>query len=103
LGSALGRWPSRGLFMLWLRPYGARRTDFLSDATWKMVRTPGRKDRTMPRHPKPEPHVQFTIRLPLRHVEVLRARAAEEDRTASAEVRRLVKQYAEASKTKQAA
>jgi hypothetical protein len=49
----------------------------------------------MPRKPKEEIYVQFTIRLPLRHVEVLRARAAEEDRTPSAEVRRLIRQYAE--------
>lgn len=48
-----------------------------------------------------EPHVQFTVRLPLRHVEVLRARAEEEDRTASAEIRRLVRQYAEEPKQQQ--
>lgn len=57
----------------------------------------------MPRHPKSEPHVQFTIRLPLKHVEILRARAAEEDRTPSAEVRRLVRQYAEGDELKEAA
>jgi hypothetical protein len=69
-------------------------SDVASDTPCKIGIDPERRE-PMPRHPKPEPHVQFTIRLPLKHVEILRARAAEEDRTASAEVRRLVKQYAE--------
>jgi predicted DNA-binding protein len=49
----------------------------------------------MPRQSPTEPQVQFTIRLPVRHVEVLRERAEREHRTASAEIRRLVQHYVE--------
>jgi predicted transcriptional regulator len=56
----------------------------------------------MPRPTNPEPQIQFTIRLPEKHVEALRERAEREDRTASAEIRRLVRQYVEEPATKAA-
>ena len=41
----------------------------------------------------PQEQTRVSVRLPADHAEVLEQRAAEEDRTVSAEIRRLVRRY----------
>lgn len=50
-----------------------------------------------------EPQVQVSIRMPATHATALEKKAAEEDRTVSAEIRRLVRQYVSPVEPKEAA
>jgi hypothetical protein len=52
----------------------------------------------MPRPAPSEPQVRFTLRLPRRHVELLRERAAEEERSPSAELRLMIRRRLEEEK-----
>jgi hypothetical protein len=47
--------------------------------------------------------VQFSVRLPAAHLSALERLAEEEDRTVSAEIRRLVRRYVEGADEREAA
>lgn len=49
----------------------------------------------MPTPAAPEDQTRISVRLPTAHVEVLQKRAVQEDRTISAEIRRLVRHATE--------
>jgi hypothetical protein len=51
----------------------------------------------MPKRNQPEPHTQFTIRVPVAHVAALQEQATKEDRTVSAKIRLLIRRHLESS------